>query len=166
MAFDAFMQITDIPGESTDQNHNDWIEINSFTHSVIQPTSASASSSGGASAERANFSTFDITKDVDKSSPKLYEASFTGTHIKEIVLQFCRAGGTKEKYLEVKMEEVLVTSYTQSGGEANKDGFPVEHVSFAPGKIKMTYSQQKRENGTGGGVVEAGWDLTKNKKYA
>jgi len=59
-----------------------------------------------------------------------------------------------------------VTSYSQSGGAANKDGFPVEQISFAPGKITMVYSQQKRGNGSGGGVVEAGWDLTENKKYA
>jgi len=36
-------------------------------------------------------------------------------------------------------------------------------VSFAPGKIVMTYSQQKREDGTLAGSVSAGWDLIANK---
>ena len=30
MAFDAFLKIDGIPGESTDDKHKDWIEILSF----------------------------------------------------------------------------------------------------------------------------------------
>jgi len=166
MAFDAFIQIDDIPGESTDEAHKNWIEVTSFNHGVHQAISTTASSAGGATAERADFSTFDITKEVDLASPKLFEASFTGKHIPKIVVEFCRAGGAKEKYLTIELEQVLISDFSQGGGDTSTIGFPVERVSFAPGKIKMTYSQQKREDGTGGGVVAAGWDSTKNKSYA
>jgi type VI protein secretion system component Hcp len=30
MAFDAFMQISDIPGESKDTQHTNWIELKTF----------------------------------------------------------------------------------------------------------------------------------------
>jgi type VI secretion system secreted protein Hcp len=159
MAFDAFMQISDIPGESKDAQFINWIELKTFGHGVSQPVSKTVSSAGGATTERADFETFTITKEVDLASPKLYEAGFTGKHIKEITVTLCRAGGSKEKFLEIKMEQVLVSYFWQgSGGE-----FPVETVSFAPGKITMKYIQQKREDGTGGGNVAAGWDLTANK---
>jgi hypothetical protein len=34
MAFDAFLKIDGIPGESTDDKHKDWIEILSFAHGL------------------------------------------------------------------------------------------------------------------------------------
>jgi type VI secretion system secreted protein Hcp len=163
MAFDAFLKIEGIPGESTDDAHKDWIELKSFNHGVLQPVSRTASSSGGATTERADFTAFNITKEIDLASPKLFEASFTGKHIREITVEIRRAGGDQQKYLEIKMEQVLISYFNQGGSDAS--GFPVEEVNFAPGKIKMTYIQQKRGDGTPGGNVAAGWDLTTNKTY-
>jgi len=160
MAFDSFLKVDGAPGESKDDQHKDWIEVMSFAHGVNQPASSTVSSSGGATAERANFEPLTITKEVDKSSPKLYEAGFTGRHIKEVILEVCRSGGDKQRYLEIRMENVLVSGFRQGGGNE----FPTEQVTFAPGKITMTYSQQKREDGALGGSVATGWDLQTNKK--
>ena len=33
-----FMNIEGIPGESTDDNHKDWIEVESFSSGIINPT--------------------------------------------------------------------------------------------------------------------------------
>ena len=46
------------------------------------------------------------------------------------------------------------------------DGFPSEEIEFNYGKIKWTYTQQKRADGTGGGNVAGGWDLIGNKVNA
>lgn len=165
MAFDAFLKIDGIPGESTDDKHKDWIEVVSFTHGMEQPASATASSVGGATAERVNHGTFDIVHLIDKASPKIYEACCTGKHIKEVTFEMCRAGGDKVKYFEVKLEQVLVSRVSPSG-TATDQGFPQEFVSFSYGKIKWVYTQQKREDGAGGGNVSAGWDLTTNKSIA
>ena len=164
MAFDAFIKIDGIPGESSDAKHAEWVEIVSFAHSMDQPASATASSAGGATAERVNHSTFNFTHLLDKASPKLYEACCTGKHIKEITLELCRSGGDKMKYMEIKLEQVLVSSVAPSGS-ADTD-FPSESVRLSYGKIKWTYTQQKRADGAGGGNVSAGWDLTANKVAA
>lgn len=165
MAFDAFLKIEGIPGESTDDGHKDWIEILSFAHNMEQPASATASSVGGATAERVNHDTFDVTHLIDQASPKIYEACCTGKHIKEVTLELCRAGGDKLKYMEIKLEQVVVSKVTP-GGAANESGFPHEKVSFSYGRIKWTYTRQKREDGAGGGNISAGWDLTANKVVA
>lgn len=164
MAFDAFLKIDGIPGESGDDRHKDWIEVTSFHHGLEQPASATASSAGGATAERVNHENFIITHLLDKASPKLYEACCTGRHIKEITLELCRAGGDKQKYLEIKLEQAIVARVAPAG--TTGAGFPNETVSFSYGKIKWTYTQQKREDGAGGGNVSAGWDLTANKTVA
>ena len=167
MAFDAFIKISDIPRESTDVNHKDWIEITSFSHGLTQPISSTVSSAGGASAERVDFGTLNISKLVDKASPKLFEAGCTGKHIKEVVLEFCRSGGDKQKFLEIRMEQVLIANYNVGGKESpEENNFPSEHVSFAPGKYKMVYTQQQRADGTPGGNVTGGWDLIANKTFA
>ncbi len=103
MAFDAFLNVKDIPGESTDDKHADWIEILSYSSGVSQTASASASSGGGASSERADFQDFSIVKALDKASPKLALACANGTHIPEVALELCRAGGDKVKYMEYKL---------------------------------------------------------------
>lgn len=166
MAFDAFLKIDGIPGESTDDKHKEWIEITSYSHELDQPASPTASSVGGATAERVNHSPFVIQHLLDKASPKIAEACCTGKHIKEVTLELCRAGGDKVKYLEVKLEQVLISSVKVVGTTQGDTGFPEEQVSFSYGKIKWTYTQQKREDGSGGGNVSSGWDLTANKTAA
>jgi type VI secretion system secreted protein Hcp len=164
MAFDAFLKIDGIPGESTDAKHKDWIEVTSFNQKMEQPASATASSVGGATAERVNFGTFDIVHLMDKASAKIYEACASGKHIKEVTLELCRAGGDQMKYVEIKLEQVIISSVATGG--ASGEGFPSETISFSYGKIKWIYTQQKRTDGTGGGNVSAGWDLTTNKVAA
>jgi type VI secretion system secreted protein Hcp len=67
--------------------------------------------------------------------------------------------------MDIKMEQVLIAKVVPAG-TANDAGFPSEKVSFSYGKIKWTYTQQKRSDGIGGGNVSAGWDLTANKTIA
>ncbi len=165
MAYDAFIKIDGIPGESQDDKHKDWIEILDFEHEMSQPSSATASSAGGGTTERVDHEDIQITKHIDKASPKIYEALSKGTHIPNVLIEFCRAGGDKLKYMEIKLEQVII-SYAKPGGSKNDDAFPTEDVKFNYGKIKWTYTQQKRADGTGGGNVAGGWDLIGNKVNA
>lgn len=93
MAFDAYIKIEGIPGEVLDDQHKDWIEITGYHFGTHQSTSATASSSGGASSGRTTVSDFSFTKALDKASCKLIEASCAGQHLKEVVLTLHRAGG-------------------------------------------------------------------------
>ena len=165
MAFDAFIKIDGIEGESTDDKHNGWIEITSFDTGVTQRSSATASSVGGASTERADFRDFVITKELDKATPKLALACAAGTHIDNIVVEICRAGEQKVKYMEYKMTNCIISGVGESGSDAGEEGsFPKETVSINYGKIKWSYVQQKRQGGGPAGNIISGWDLEKNCK--
>ena len=164
MAFDAFLNVDGIPGESTDDAHADWIEVLSYSTGVSQTASGSASSGGGASSERADFQDFSIVKALDKASPKLSVACADGTHISEVVLELCRAGGDKVKYMEYKLSDCIVSSHRPGGSSQGGETLPLEEVSFNYGKIEWTYTQQQRTDGSGGGNVAGGWDLEKNVK--
>lgn len=164
MAFDAFLKIDSIPGESSDDKHKDWIEVESFDIASIQPVSAVVSTAGGATAGRVEHKDFIVTKLIDKATPKIFEACNTGKHIKEVVLELCRSGGDKQKYLEVKMEQVLVSKFHPAAWKGSE--FPSEEVHLNYGKIKITYIQQKRADGVAAGNIASGWDLTANKLIA
>jgi type VI secretion system secreted protein Hcp len=164
MAFDAFLKIDGVPGESSDDKHKDWIEILSYSMGITQPTSGSASTSGGATSERAHFQDFSIVKALDKASPKIALACAGGDHIKSVIVELCRAGGDKVKYMEYKMSNCIISSFRPGGSAHGGETLPLEEVSFNYGKIEWTYTQQKRADGAGGGQVAAGWDLQLNKK--
>jgi len=86
MAFDAFMKINGVVGESTDDQHKEWIELLSFSWGVQQPKSV-VSSAGSLAAERADFGDFSITKVIDKASPKLATACASGEHFSEVKIE-------------------------------------------------------------------------------
>ncbi len=161
MPADDFLQIDGIKGESTDDKHKDWIEVLSYNWGVSQMASASASTSGGGTTQRADFQDFSIVKTLDSSSPTLALACAEGRHIKEVRFEMCRAGGDKVKYMEYIMTHCIVSSVSVGGGGG---GEPTESVTFNYGKIEWNYIKQKRADGSAGGNVPGGWDLEANKK--
>ena len=161
MAADIFLKIKTIDGESTDEKHKDWIEVLGFTWGLSQPTSGSSSSGGARSAERANHSNFSITKTMDKASPKLSLAVCKGEHIPEVTVSLHRATGEKQKYMEYKMSDVMVTSFQLAG--SNGGGLPLENVSFDYGAIDLNYTLTDHKTGKPTGNVTCNWDTTKNE---
>lgn len=155
MASDIYLQIDGIKGESTDSEHKDWIDVLSSSHAISQAAAASGTSSG------INPNELVITKHVDASSPKLFEACASGKHIKKVTLEMMRATGDKRvKYLAVEMNQVVISKVQLNAAES--EDLPGESVSFNYGTIKWTYTQQKSD-GSKGGNVTGGWNLVENK---
>jgi type VI secretion system secreted protein Hcp len=163
MAVDMFLKVDGVDGESTDDKHKKEIEVLSYSWGISQQRSASASSAGSLSSQRADFHDFSIVKAVDATSPKLALFCADGTHIKNIRLELCRSGGDKQPYMEYKFTDVLVTGF-KPGGSGHGEALPLEEVSFTYGKAEWKYTQTKVEGGKGSGNVAGGWDLKANKK--
>ena len=160
MAFDAFLKIEKIPGESTDAKHPDWIEISSYNLGVAVPINDKRSSGGGATpSDRAMFSEFVITKSVDKATNVLFKNASTGANIEKITLELCRATGAKTKFLEYTFTKVLISSINVAGPGSDGDGD--ETVTFNYGTIKSEYTVLD-DAGKSKGKVPFGWDLSKN----
>ena len=162
--FDAYLQIDGIKGESQEDKHKDWIEVLSYTHAVTQPTSATRSSAGGATTGASEHGDIYITKLIDLSSPKLHEAVSTGKHFKKAAIElFRQSGDSKVKYLEIKLEEVIISQVHTNGDSTAKEHLPTETVGLNYGKVEWVYTQQKRADGSGGGNTTGKYDLTKQK---
>jgi type VI secretion system secreted protein Hcp len=164
MASDWFLKVDGIPGGSKDAKHKDWIEVVSWKMGHQRQSITAGTSGPSGKAPPATFDDLNISKYPDLASVKLAQYCAQGTPIGSVVLECCRAGGDKMKYMEVKMENVVVSSWNQVGKSKDDDTAtdPFEAVTFNFAKIKWTYIDQKREDGTGGGQVAGGWDLVKN----
>jgi len=158
MAFDGFIKIGEIKGESTDAKHTGWIEILDCGLDILQNISTTVSSAGGATAERADFSDFRFTKLLDLSSPELALACASGKHLDTITIELCRAGTEKIKFMEFKFSNSIIRSI-----KLNAAGdFPTETVCIHFAKVQWCYTQQNRAGGQALGKVATGWDRERN----
>jgi len=163
MAADVYLQIEGINGESNDEKHKNWMELESVDWGVTQPTAGTVSTAGGHTIGRAVFNSVRITKAVDLASPKLMELAAQGKTIPKVRLEFFRAdGGGAVKYYEMVLENVLVSSNKKSYGGS---GLLIDQFTLHFTKITEKYTQQKIGGGVGGSTV-GGWDLAANKSAA
>ena len=163
MASDSYLQIDGVKGDSTDSGHRDWIEIHSFSHTITQPASATAASAGGGTYARTKHGDFEVVKEIDLASPKLFELCSSGKHIKKIVIDLMRASGDAPvKYMSIELDNAVISMVSVEG---NPGGAPMERVAFNYNQIKWTYTQQKSD-GSKGGNVTGGWSLAENKSAA
>jgi type VI secretion system secreted protein Hcp len=163
MAFDCFMKIEGMPGESTDSKYQSWQQLDSYSFGVVQPSSGSQSTGGARTVARASHQNFSVVKDMDKATPKLVDFCNKGNHIKEIKIEVCRqVGNEKQKYLEFTLSDVLVTSVTPLGS-LGEGALPKESVSFDCGKFQMKYTELDHETGKPKGNVAAGWNRITNE---
>jgi type VI secretion system secreted protein Hcp len=160
MAFDGFIKIDGIDGESTDERHRGWIEITDYDLGLGQKVSRAASSAGGASTERAGFSVFSFSKLLDLASPQLALACAAGTHIDTIVVELCRAGTDKQRFMQYTFRNCLISTFHTS----TDTGFPEDDVAFVYGQIQWCYTRQKRPGGQASGNTASGWNLQRNCK--
>ncbi len=163
MAIDMFLKLSTIPGESQDDKHKEWIEILSYSHGVSQRSAGSRSSGGAASSGRCDHSDLSVVKTLDKASPKLALACCKGDHIPEVKLELCRATGDKQKYMEYKLTDVIVSGVRPGGSAQGGDSLPLEEVAFNYGKIEWIYTETDHKTGKGKGDVKTHWDVVSNK---
>ena len=162
MAADYFLQIPDIPGESKDKDHTEWIEILSLNFGFQNPTTLGSLGSG-AGAGKAVASELVVLKAFDKASPKLMQMLFTGDHKNGVKLNVRKASGDKASgdFLKLVLDTVFVTQIEESAS-AGGDDVPIEQVTFLYGKLSLDYSPQKAD-GTLDTPIHAGWDFIQNK---
>ena len=149
----AYLKFDGVDGEATDAKHKEWIEVLSFSQSIHRGDSGS---SAGFSAG-AVFEDIVITKELDKSSPKLAESVATGKHIPKVEFELTSSAGTYYKY---ELTNVMVTSYSISG---DADERPTEQISLNFEEIKTTYTKYGAD-GSKKGNVEYTWNVEEATK--
>jgi len=164
MAYDAYLQIDGIKGDSADSVHKEWIEVESYSHGLAQAIGGSASAEGAHAGGRADHQDFAITKRLDSASPLLALYCCNGKHIPNIKMELCRAMGEKTTFMVYDFRDCIVASYSPSGTADSEDPIPMEEISFRYGEIRWSYTQtDPTGGGKKGAAIKAGWSTRENK---
>ncbi len=159
MAFEYFLKIDGIPGESTDKKHAGEIAVESFSWGAAQ--TGTGSPGGGGGAGKVQIQDLHVTARTSKAGPPLFLSVASGTHVKSAVLTARKAGSKQPgDFLTFSLSDVLVRAYQIAGSETEP---PRDSVSLTFGKIQIEYKEQKAD-GSFGDSTTVGWDVTKNSK--
>ena len=159
-AYDCFLKIDGIPGESTDGEHKEWIEVLSYSHGVSQPSTVVGGISG-----RCAHQDFSIVKTLDKASPKLALFVCNGEHIPSVQMQLCTQASDvpQRQFMEYTLSDVIISGVRPKGGTMAGESLPLEEVSFNYAKIEWDYRHYSAD-GTATDVTTS-WDVAANKDY-
>lgn len=159
-AYDCFLKIDGIDGESTDENHKDWIEVLSYSHGVSQPSTVVGGTTG-----RCDHQDLSVTKWIDKASPLLYLRCSNGEHIPSVQMQLCTQASDvqQRQFMEYTLSDVIVSETKPRGGTMAGEGRPLEDVSLNYGKIEWKYTFYSLD-GKGDDVMTS-WDVVANQEY-
>jgi type VI secretion system secreted protein Hcp len=159
-AFDYFLRVDGIQGESADAKHKGEIDVLSWSWGETQPTPPGPGGGGGAG--KVEMSDLTIVTRVSKASPHLLLACASGKHMKSAVLTGRKAGKGQQEFLTFSLSDILVSSY-QTGASASVEP-PTDSVSLNFAKIQVEYKEQKAD-GSLGETVKVGWDRKANKQF-
>jgi len=153
-AFDAFIKIDGVPGESSDAQHKEWIEIESFHHGVSQPSAGGL----GSAAEGAPLI---VAKTVDKASPILMLHCCNGKHIPKVELELVKQEVERPVFYKITLVDVIVSS-VRPGGSTLTDVLPLEEVSFNYGQVQWDYTYV--DPTAGPTTITTSWDFSSADK--
>ncbi len=86
-----------------------------------------------------------LTKEIDKSSPKLFQALTSGEQLKDATLEYMRISpkGTEEKYYSVKLQNAIITSIRSWTpiclSQENQQIGHMEDISLSYEKVTWTF---------------------------
>jgi type VI secretion system secreted protein Hcp len=159
MAVNAYLVIDGRPGPSTSKTNA--IDILSFSFGSSMAHTIGVGSSGGESRSgRANFQDLSIMKVLDKTSPLLFDDCVTGNLLTKVEIFYDKPlGDSQQDYFKIELDNALITSIQLSGSSEN----PMESVSFAFNKVKVSYNPE--EKGALKGFIDKGFDLLALKPW-
>jgi type VI secretion system secreted protein Hcp len=137
---DSFLQISGITGESMDDRHANWIDIQS-------------ASLGLASAQQQTFRF--VTRNVTLASPALVLAAASGQHSSNAVVAIRRAGVGQPDYLRYILTDVVVVSDSVGGSDGTAPG---EQFTLSFTAIQTEYRQQRPDGSYGPPTITC-WDF-------
>ncbi len=163
----AFIQITDAPGESMDNAHAEWIPLKSVSFNVERTLDMSDLGTTQRGYANATFGKIAVTSELSLASPKLMLSVANGTVRQKTEIHLCRSGAGDtgmEPYLKFTLHHSVIDKYEVSGGE---ESIPEESWDLAYRSIEVEYLAADPETGAlGDKTSDFSWNIMKNEMGA
>ena len=131
-----------IDGSNKVKGHEGKILVQAVDHTIEIPKSPQT----GLPTGKRVHCPMTLTKQIDKSSPKLFQALTTGEQMEEVTLEYYRISpkGDEEKYYTVKLANAILTNIRawmpNCLESSHREMEHMEDVSFTYEKITWTYN--------------------------
>ena len=155
---DIYCKVDGIEGEAEDAKHKWWIHVEAVAGGVAN--AGAFAYGGGGGSGKAQWQDLTIRAKFDKCFATLMQKCAAGEHIGKVEISACKAGGEQQEFLNIKMEDVIISSLNLSGAESTE---PMFDCGFNFAKITVQGKSQTSKGSMGGATV-AGWDLKKNQR--
>ena len=164
MAVDIFLKLSNsIKGESQDNTHRDEIDVLAWNWGLTQSGTTHIGSGGGGG--KVNVQDITLTKYVDLATNDLIKRATSGEHIENGELIVRKSGGNSPiEYFRIKMENIMITSYTTGGAKDGLDRIQ-ETLTLNFRKFEVLYTLQE-DSGAAGAETMSGWDIAENKEWS
>jgi type VI secretion system secreted protein Hcp len=147
MAMPCFMKVEAekqgaIDGSCDIKGHEKAILAYGLDHKIEMPRDPQTGLSSG----KRIHGPLSVVKEIDKSSPKLYQALCTGEHLKKVEIKYYRVAkdGKEEHYYTQELHDAIVSSIEPSVPivflKENDAYRHMEKVSFTYAKIKWVWT--------------------------
>jgi type VI secretion system Hcp family effector len=158
----AFMKLGDVKGEASDSGHKEWILLESLSFPISRTIPSGAKDQQRTKGET-TLGDVALSRQVDKSSPKLFEACANGTFFKDVEIHLCTTvKNAQEPYLKYKLHDVIVSSYSASGTSSG-DPLPAESITLGYSSIEYIYIVVDPKTGEKKGEVPAKYNPSEGK---
>ena len=157
----VFAKYDGVDGESTDANHDKWIDVLSIDWGSHKPGGGATGQSrrrGGVIVEDMR-----LTMEYEKSTIKLLEKLNMGEVIPKLEIeQTANYGGSRATYLKYELTNVQVTAFDVNAS-GNDESPPTVTIANNFEEYKVTYTEYDSE-GNKGGNAETTWKVEKGEK--
>jgi type VI secretion system secreted protein Hcp len=157
-----FIKFDGVDGEANDKDHKAWCNLLSFSWGLHK---AGAGATG--STRRRGVVTVEdvvVTKEYDKSSPKLAESVCLGKIFPKVEIHDTTTygDGNRAVFLKYELKNVMVSSHNVSAAGGG-DAVPHENISLNFEEVKQTYVEYDAKGGKKGNV-EMNWKVEEGTK--
>lgn len=154
-----YMKFGNIAGDVTTDGFKDWISVDSFQWGVGRGIGSAAGGLDNREGTEPSISEVTVSKQMDKSSPKLFQDAVGGDLSTTVKFAFTTTSKDKvDKFLEYELTNCGLSGYSiSSGGDR-----PTESISL--NFTKVVWSFTAKDAKVGGSPEKVGWDLTTQKK--
>ena len=156
-AVDLFLVLEGIQGESQDAAFKGAIDVLAWSWGMSQSGTTHEGAGGGAG--KASYQDISFTHYFDSSSVDFFSSVATGTHIPTATLSVRKAGEAPLVYIEIVMENIIVTS-ASTGGSGGEDRL-TENITLNFSKFTTKYTKQNPD-GSQGATMEYCFDIAAN----
>jgi len=158
-----YMKFEGIQGSVTEDNHKNWIELQSCQWGLSRNVGSTVGASGERESGQPHFSDISITKEQDNSTGKLMKECVQNTKGKKVDIEFTSTDN--QPVMIISMEKVIITSQSGGGHGGPSHGPTVESYSLNFTKIVFVPTTRNPDGTEGKNPERIGYDLAIAKPF-